>query len=73
MRRNSRFSKEFIPILNLFLQTNKQTNKHLESVHSNNKSHNGPVCDLSLSRIDILERHANHFYEDSMSHNMIKL
>ena len=47
--------------------------KHLESVHSNSKSLNCPVCDLSFSRIDILERHANHFYEDSMSHNMIKL
>ena len=51
----------------------KKVDKHLESVHSNSKSNNCPVCDLSFSRIDILERHANHFYEDSMSHNMIKL
>ena len=50
-----------------------QFKKHLESVHSNIKSHNCSVCDLGFSRIDILERHANHFYEERMSQDMIKL
>ena len=45
--------------------------KHLESVHSKDKWHKCSICDLSFSRIDILERHANHFYEDRMSQDIL--
>ena len=45
--------------------------KPLGYVHSKNKSHNCPICDLSFSRIDILDRHANHFHGDRMSKNML--
>ena len=47
--------------------------KHLEFVHSKDKSHNCSICELSFSGIDILERHANHFHEKRMSQNMLKL
>ena len=47
--------------------------KHLEFVHSKDKSHNCSNCELSFSKIDILKRHANYFHEDRMSQNMLKL
>ena len=47
--------------------------KHLEFVHSKDKSHNYSICVFNFSGINILKRHANYFHEDKMSQNMLKL
>ena len=38
--------------------------KHHEYVHSKDMSHNCSVCELSFSRMDILEKHVNCFHKD---------
>ena len=43
----------------------------LEPIHLKDKSDKCSICDLSFSRIDILERHANFFHEDKISKNML--
>ena len=47
--------------------------KHLESVHSKDKSHKCSICEISFSRIDILETYANYFHEEWISQNMLEL
>ena len=47
--------------------------KHLESVHSKDKSHKCSIYEFSFSRTDILERHANYLHEERMSQNILKL
>ena len=36
--------------------------KHHESVHLKDSSNNCSNCEFSSSRMDILERHVNHFF-----------
>ena len=47
--------------------------KHLESVHSKDKSHKCSICEISFYRIDILETYANYFHEEWISQNMLEL
>ena len=63
-------------ILNQLIQTNRCTRALTAIMHILNKgncknilnkTHKCSICDLSFSRIDISERHANYFHEDRMS------
>ena len=47
--------------------------KHHKSFHSKDRSHNCSNYEFSSSKIDILERHVNHFLKDMMSQNLLKL
>ena len=47
--------------------------KHPQSVHSKDRPKNCSNCEFSSSRMDILERHVNHFFKDLMSQKLVKV